>query len=263
LQFPIAAKWRQDVPGDGRIGAVMGACYGMAKDWYMAMGRPLAILRAWGLDEEALSIASWLCGGTVNLIPGEASHVYAAPHTRRGQSEQELGAIFGNHLALLAALPMSDAERVDLASVLAPVLDMRLPPAREECTIKWRTEPVWANSGGYVKRLVNDSLDDRRRDIERFADALVDGPWGWEAYRDSMVKTQTEDDMKKERSTGKAKASADVGRRIVPVKDKSAVVACRHCGAIGKHRLLGVYPQGSRRFLCAVCEKPFIVTAGG
>ncbi len=80
--FAIAAKWNSATEGpvkSGPVGSPMGACYGMTRDWYLAMGEPLRLLEAWGGDEELLAICGWFCGGRTWLLPTICGHIYAAP----------------------------------------------------------------------------------------------------------------------------------------------------------------------------------------
>jgi glycosyltransferase involved in cell wall biosynthesis len=48
------------------IPAIMGAAYFISRDWFFTLSC-LRFLRIWGGDEQALSIASWLAGGSVRL----------------------------------------------------------------------------------------------------------------------------------------------------------------------------------------------------
>ena len=69
----LAAKWSKDRK-PGVRGAVMGACYGFRREWYMSAGQPLAALPGWGGDEEILSIAAWISGEAVELVDGMVGH---------------------------------------------------------------------------------------------------------------------------------------------------------------------------------------------
>lgn len=74
---PLAAKWCKN-PEPGKRNAVMGACYAFRRQWYMDAGRPLAMLAGWGGDEEALSIAAWICGEEIRVIESHVAHLYRA-----------------------------------------------------------------------------------------------------------------------------------------------------------------------------------------
>lgn len=71
--IPLSAKWSKEKK-PGQRGAVMGACYAFRRDWYYDVGQPLAMLKGWGCDEEALSIAAWLSGSAPELVDGKVAH---------------------------------------------------------------------------------------------------------------------------------------------------------------------------------------------
>ena len=74
---PLAAKWCK-TGGPGPRNAIMGACYAFRRQWYVDAGQPLAMLPGWGGDEEALSIAAWMCGEAISIFDGHVSHLYRA-----------------------------------------------------------------------------------------------------------------------------------------------------------------------------------------
>lgn len=60
--------WQEEKPGDDyEIPAVMGAQYFVPRDWYLKLS-PHRHMKGWGLDEESLSLKSWLAGGDVRLL---------------------------------------------------------------------------------------------------------------------------------------------------------------------------------------------------
>jgi hypothetical protein len=115
--WALSAKW---LPQGGRAGvvpAIMGACYGMRKDWYVNIGEPLHLLEAWGGDEELLSLCSWMMGGRVYCLPITVGHMYAAPYIRtmeRAQKKAEQAEIWANRQAIINAIPMPDHVRDEL-----------------------------------------------------------------------------------------------------------------------------------------------------
>jgi hypothetical protein len=134
--WPIASRWRKGDTGDGPIGAVMGACYGLTRSAYMQQwGSPLSILQAWGCDEEALSVAAWMTGGRVVLIPGLARHMYAAPKIGGGGpiGMQDAARIWANRVALLSAIPMPEPERARLENL--PSHEQGNPPREDRRTV--------------------------------------------------------------------------------------------------------------------------------
>ena len=108
----INSVWNKFALPHGVVGSIMGACYGITRQWYETIGNPLAILEAWGGDEEILSAASWLMGGRCYLLPPICKHIWAAPRLRPPEIEYtERYEMWGNHYAMLEALPVGDPER--------------------------------------------------------------------------------------------------------------------------------------------------------
>lgn len=111
---PFAGVWRADTAGTpGPVPCVMGACYAFTRASYERWGRPLAILRAWGGDEEVLSLAAWFSGDTVRMIGAVAKHMYAAPRQggRALTDDAEAIRIWANRDAILRAFPIPPATR--------------------------------------------------------------------------------------------------------------------------------------------------------
>jgi glycosyltransferase involved in cell wall biosynthesis len=112
--WAIAAKWNKTDIGKGKIRACMGACYGMRRDHYInGMGGPLQVLNQWGGDEEILSIATWIAGGSVYLLPYTVGHVYNAPCKRAGQTRVDQVNILANRLSVIEAMPIGDKSAFD------------------------------------------------------------------------------------------------------------------------------------------------------
>lgn len=131
--WAINSKWNVDpdpeLPEGGPVGAIMGACYAMRREWYHRMGDPLAILGAWGGDEEILSACTWLMGGQCYLLPFTCGHIWAAPRERKGFkadrsgnrkdiTPQEWLQIWANQYAILDALPIPAVELQELVAFL-------------------------------------------------------------------------------------------------------------------------------------------------
>jgi len=76
MSLPVAAIWNDPPRLRGKISCVMGACYGLRREWYDAIGQPLADLWGWGMEEETLSIKTHLAGGMVNLLPQVVGHMF-------------------------------------------------------------------------------------------------------------------------------------------------------------------------------------------
>lgn len=111
----ICSQWNKGEPVEkGVTGGIMGACYGMTRDWYLKMGSPLAILRGWGGDEEILATCSWLMGGRCYLLPPVCGHIWAAKRDRPDTEYAEKWEMWANHYAILNALPVPEAEYFEM-----------------------------------------------------------------------------------------------------------------------------------------------------
>jgi len=111
----ICSQWNKGEPLEkGITGGIMGACYGMTREWYLKIGAPLTILKGWGGDEEILATCSWLMGGRCYLLPPVCGHIWAAKRNRPEVEYREKWEMWANHYAILDALPVPDAEYMDI-----------------------------------------------------------------------------------------------------------------------------------------------------
>ena len=158
----ICSRWNSGPPMErGVTGGIMGACYGLRRDWYEAMGRPLAILEAWGGDEESLSVCSWLMGGRCYLLPPVCGHIWAAKRDRPEPDYRENWRMRGNHYALLEALPVPEPEKTELRRHL--------------------------DKGNDRSNLVNSWLEPRRDAIERLKEALNNRKHEWDWLKKKRI----------------------------------------------------------------------------
>jgi len=119
--WAINSVWNKERLDFGAIGSIMGACYGIRREWYRDIGEPLSILEAWGGDEEILSLCSWLMGGRCYLLPVTCGHIWAAPRERHGGNDisvNEWREIWANQYSMLEALPIPDAEKEELIAFI-------------------------------------------------------------------------------------------------------------------------------------------------
>ncbi|MFH1604232.1 MAG: hypothetical protein ABIH03_10040, partial [Pseudomonadota bacterium] len=207
--WALSAKWLKPPRKKGPIPAIMGACYAFKKSWYEKIGQPLRILRAWGGDEEILSLATHLMGGKVELLPATVGHIYMAAHRNREQTADEMALRWANRYAILEAIPMSEYQERD-------------------------TMVAWLDQN---RRCYNDipKITDAALDLR---EVLCNGKVTWEQLKaDKIVRPLTA----KEQAAclGKiALRQGDAKRGIppAPVGDKSQIVTrhvevCKLCGA--------------------------------
>jgi hypothetical protein len=115
---PLAAKWIREPlherGGDG-IGALMGACYAMARSWYEAMHHPWALMTSWGCDEESVSLATACLGGSVRMLPAEFEAWHRFGTSAPKYSDAEFRQIGRNRRNLLHLFPFSGEEVAELS----------------------------------------------------------------------------------------------------------------------------------------------------
>ena len=235
--FPICAKWRKHDTGNGSIGAVMGACYGMTVEHYVNMGQPLSMLRAWGCDEEILSIASWMSGGRVRLIDGIAYHMFAAPRTRSFKmTHEERVSYYANRIAIVNAIPMPDKLQKQMVDHYR------------------KTRFVYEN-----KAAITTQLDAVMPEIERVHDALSENDTDFsfiiEHFNESGNDAEEQKDMAKRIKADKQRVKRSYTQAPLVV---DAGVKCPHCGHCYDHHITHTYPNGNRRRICSACNRRFI-----
>jgi hypothetical protein len=247
--IPLSPKWRRADTGPGPVGCLMGACYGMLRDRYRDMGMPASFLRAWGCEEEAISIACWLTGGRVYLIGGLARHMYAAPHPGRCLPRDEVARIWSNRIALLCAIPMPDERRKELVD--------------------------WARRTATVQNLraeINHHVAAVMPDAERMYTACAAGPMTWEEYERDLCNQQpgvTPEEaarverMRKADAARYAPTTAQTPASPTPAPAGPPGPACPHCGSRHGHRVCHTFPNWRRRFFCGKCGGAFIESAKG
>jgi hypothetical protein len=233
--IPISGTWRKGDQGNGPIGCVMGANYALTKTAYERMGRPLGMLRAWGCDEELLSIACWMTGGKVRLVDGVASHMYAAP--RVGGREiliDEIVRVWANREAMLQAIPMHEKERDEYRA--------------------WMERSVVVQKN---KAAILMDAKKRKQDIYRLCAALSGGSMTWEQYRRKWINKEPTEGMVKQKKTAEKPKKQNVPNLTTQMHG----VKCPHCHVMHDPKQLTVthtYANKNRRHICEACEKPFI-----
>lgn len=104
----LSAVWDSNAVGE--IPAVMGGCYGFTKTSYKKIGEPMKLGIGWGGDEESISIAMRLIGGTVELLEYRCAHQYFKTKKRIGNANQ----VWYNRLRILYYLPLDDVTTKEL-----------------------------------------------------------------------------------------------------------------------------------------------------
>lgn len=109
---PLVGIWADQKAGE-RCASIMGAYYTIARQWYYDIGRPLALLRAWGCDEEILTLASYLSGGDCRMLPAECRgwHWYSRPEGAVPYSTEELRQVRNVRAMIPMLFPFTAEER--------------------------------------------------------------------------------------------------------------------------------------------------------
>jgi hypothetical protein len=236
----VAAKWYKDggKKSARKIACAMGACYGIRRERYEAIGKPWRILRGWGCAEQTVCVANRLCGGRVWLLDDVVDHMYAAPH-HRGVGRSDAGLMsFVNHLAFVYAFCPHD-----------------LKTEMETWMLEGKRDFAELKSIG--REVAN-----RKADIDAVRDVCGNGKgWGKLVIRKWVGGVST---IAKNKGVA-AKRNQGAFRRklpVAPIDDVSQVVVVRHtkcemCDAMDSfvavegYRDLGVFDQASKR--CKVC----------
>jgi len=214
--WPIAAKWNKEFTRQGQISAPMGACYGMTRKHYAAMGKPLGILEDWGGDEELLAICGWLCGGRTWLLPIECGHVHGhdGMFKRTVSRTQEVDRIV-NRGALADMLGESGRELLDFFFATWPADE--------------RAEQLWRQRKPRVDALAA-RLARQRRKWSDFVGA------GWAITAENKEARQMQTPQVIHRTHDKCEACGAVGRikQTSGMRDKGAFLQasakCTRCG---------------------------------
>lgn len=237
----LSAKWRGEQT-TGEISAVMGACYGFNRNAYRKIGEPWRLGVAWGNDEETVSIAIRLIGGSVVLLDAECAHEFRSKSSYQ-VNERDIVGIWYNRIRNLHYLPIAPEVAKELQGYVMSNPD---PTRRKDEII----------------RLLNFKMPD----IQNAAAILRNNQTvSFEDYANKwIVNYPKEETMSRKKGsknvvTTSTTTAAEIARRsILPVVNDPGL-KCPHCGVIGRdYKVTHRYPQ-SRRYICCGCAKPFIV----
>ena len=179
----FTAKWRTERT-TGQIPCIMGACYGFTRDWYMdGLRRPWQFGTGWGCDEELLSAATWLRGGSVELLDLAVWHQARKPGLVPYRlTDAQLYGVWANRVRILDMMPMNEADRAELVRHLMPALSIG----------EWQK----------VQRINARSAEK----VSNYRDFLSSGPLSWADFKRKAVGVQSvsKPTMKELRKAAKA-----------------------------------------------------------
>jgi hypothetical protein len=239
----LSAKWRPATT-TGEISAVMGACYSFDRRTYQKLGEPWRLGIAWGNDEETISIAIRLIGGSVVLLDGECSHQLRKVSGYQ-LTENDISGVWYNRIRNLHYLPIEPATAAELQEYVLSnpdptrrrkeilnLLSKKMPEIQQAKKILLKNQAISFNE--YAKKWIVNYPE-----VEIMA-------------RKKGLKNVT-------RATTETTTAAEIPKRtLLPVVNDPGL-KCPHCGTIGRdYKVTHRYPA-SRRYVCCHCAKPFIV----
>jgi hypothetical protein len=159
----FAGKWRKESTV-GQIPCVMGACYAFKRDWYIdGIRAPWAFGTGWGCDEEILSAATWLRGGTVDLLPLQVWHQARKPgQVPYKMTRRQLFGVWANRTRIIDMMPMTLNDKTELIRHIIPAMSAN----------EWRT----------VNK-INAIFTD---EVEAYRQFLANGPMKWAEFKEMM-----------------------------------------------------------------------------
>lgn len=247
----IRVRWCYE-GGEGERPAVLGASYGIDRDWYMdGLLRPWSFGTGWGTDEELISVVNWICGGANWLIPKNASHWFRDAKTiPYPQSGPTIYQIWANRVRMVNMLPVSATERSWLIQ--------RIYSHEAVRAIAAKMTPYLAVS-----------------DVTAYREWLGQHERTFAQYRDAWMSERDPNEYPEFRPKAMCPAPpapeppGDVPTVLEPATRQPNIVVmdkgipCPHCGHRYGHRVTHTYPNGNRRRLCGAvdnsgCAMPFV-----
>lgn len=258
----LSLKWRYTYD-TGEIPGVLGACYGIDREWYVdGLARPWQYGTGWGCDEETLSICNWMCGGRNIVMPFDAAHWFRSPQqVPYPHDALLLGGLYANRLRLLDMLPMDAAWRKELSDAI------------------WSAETARTQERAIKAFLARHDVTEYRTWIEMQGRSFAEWRRLWcadvnpqdnpAAVPPGIAVTALERtaDIRAEMAAWPgepvtpAPAPPPAPKRKHPEPNIVVVdpgVRCPHCHALYEHKVTHVYPNGNRRRICNGCGRPFV-----
>ena len=226
----LSAVWRK-LNSCGEIASVMGACYGFKKSSYNKIGQPWKLGVAWGLDEETISIAMRLIGGSVALLDYECSHLLKKQSSYNLTHNDTIG-VWYNRIRNLYYLPIDNNTVNELHKIV-----MNNPNARQN-------EP---QINLLLKSKMKDIIDSKKV-------LMANQKVSFEDYADKWLIGYN---MAKKKKDIIEKTEPKIIEKVIQVK-KENEIECPHCHVISdNYKITNSYPV-SVRYICLICNFPFI-----
>lgn len=264
----LSLKWRYTYD-TGEVPAILGACYGIHREWYMdGLQRPWQYGTGWGTDEELLSIANWLCGGRNIVTEWEAAHWFR----EQKQVPYPMDALaaygqYANRIRMVKMIPMAEDWKRELLDPLEKmhavqdgkrILDQMLkerPPddyhswlsMQARTFAQWRD--LWCPPGNPQDA---GSQQPKGLKVQPLKYGVLPG-----TPADGTTTMAPMDAI----GMAPFPPIGEVVTRKAPQPNIVVVdpgIRCPHCHARYNHNVTHTYPNGNRRRLCHECGMPFI-----
>jgi hypothetical protein len=262
----LSLKWRY-VYDTGEVPAILGACYGINREWYLdGLQRPWQYGTGWGTDEELLSIANWLCGGRNIVTEFDAAHWFREQHQVPYPTDAlAIHGSWANRVRMVMMMPMPEDWRAQLlgaiydspsVSVIRRQIDLMIeqqPPhdyrkwleMQQRTFAQWRE--LWCSNGNPQEANVPKPPGIKTRELPRRSGDKNAGPIPMATLL-AIPGTTT-------------MVPFDVVTRKAPQDNPKVAdpgIPCPHCRHLYGHKVTHTYPNGNRRRLCHGCGLPFI-----
>lgn len=244
----LSAKWRGEKTA-GQISAVMGACYGFKRSSYLRLGSPWRLGVAWGNDEETISIAIRLIGGSVELFDAECSH-QARKVSAYQLTENDVSGVWYNRIRNLYYLPLSPQQRYELEQYV-----MNNPDAISR---QRQIKKILSTKIEQISESAQILLENQTVSFEQYAQQWIKGYPNNNNQEKIMAKAASRRKVAATTTTTSTTTAVPITRKPLPVSFDYGI-KCRHCTKVSNaHIVTHKYPL-SRRYKCVFCERPFIV----
>jgi hypothetical protein len=177
------------------------------------------MLPGWGGDEEALSIAAWMCGEAISIFDGHVAHLYRA---KQPWNVPSLTPVALSRSALVQAFVMECGSRSELMQHLR----------RNNITMPDK-HPLQAEIDRVKTAMLKQdrTFKDWRREV---------------CNQDGMYQAKQDGDEKQQRV-----------QNPVVMRKPIRCPHC-HTGHDNNLKVVNKYPNGRRRHICPMCRMPFI-----
>jgi glycosyltransferase involved in cell wall biosynthesis len=234
----LHGQWRKEKT-TGEISCIMGACYALSRSRYIeTLKSPLRFGRGWGMDEEMLSIITWLSGGKVEILPLECAHLYRLqPQVPYKMTHENIYGVWANRFSLAYMLPMCDDDRKDLSAWLSQNTDCK----------RFKEE---------IRQILDfPALEAQRDYYAKFTRSFDEWKTKYITGDEDMAR------MKNRTQTMETPAPRNYPEKVMQkTEQEKPGTPCNHCGNTKANKHLTTYANGNKQMKCgsSICGLMFI-----